>query len=182
LGPSGPVVPENFIRADSRDEAESAHHPAQCLQSSSCLGRLSPTVQVEASAGSREAISPASAQYRPDACTAPPAASWECSGVVGMDDLAVANLLGLSRIAQPETILRWHRAGFRAYWRWKSRGRPGRPRVSLELRDLIHQMSKENPLWDAPRIHGELLKLGFKIAESTVSKDMVQHRGPPSQT
>jgi len=92
------------------------------------------------------------------------------------------NLLGLSRIVQPDTILLWHRAGFRGYWRWKSRGRPGRPRVSRELRDLIHQMSKENPLWGAPRIHGELLKLGFKIAESTVSKYMVQHRGPPSQT
>src|SRR2546429_7167125 len=80
------------------------------------------------------------------------------------------SLLGLSRIVQPDTILRWHRAGFRAYWRWKSRGRPGRPRVSRELRELIQWMSKENPLWGAPRIHGELLKLGFEIAESTVSK------------
>ena len=66
-------------------------------------------------------------------------------------------LLGLSRVVQPDTILRWHRAGFRAYWRWKSRGWPGRPRVSRELRDLIRRMSKENPLWGAPRIHGELL-------------------------
>src|SRR6516162_8974999 len=79
-------------------------------------------------------------------------------------------LLGLSRVIQPGTILRWHRAGFRAYWRWKSRGRPGRPRVSRELRELIQRMSKENPLWGTPRIHGELLKLGFEIAESTVSK------------
>jgi hypothetical protein len=77
------------------------------------------------------------------------------------------SLLGLSRVVQPDTILRWHRAGFRAYWRWKSRGRPGRPRVSRELRELIQRMSKENPLWGAPRIHGELLKLGFEIAEST---------------
>src|SRR6516165_6261957 len=60
------------------------------------------------------------------------------------------SLLGLSRVVQPDTILRWHRAGFRAYWRWKSRGRPGRPRVSRELRALIRRMSKENPLW-APR-------------------------------
>jgi transposase InsO family protein len=92
------------------------------------------------------------------------------------------SLLGLCRVVQPDTILRWHRAGFRAYWRWKSRGRPGRPRVSRELRELIQRMSKENPLWGAPRIHGELLKLGFEIAESTVSKHMIQRRGPPSQT
>jgi len=92
------------------------------------------------------------------------------------------SLLVLSRVVQPDTILRWHRAGFRAYWRWKSRAQPGRPRVSLELRELIRQMSKENPLWGAPRIHGELLKLGFEIAESTVSKYMIRHRVPPSQT
>src|SRR3984893_17924430 len=91
-------------------------------------------------------------------------------------------LLGLSRVVRPDTILRWHRAGFRAYWRWKSRGRPGRPRVSRELRELIQRMSKENPLWGAPRIHGELLKLGFEIAESTVSKYMIRRQGPPSQT
>ena len=64
------------------------------------------------------------------------------------------SLLDLSRVVQPDTILRWHRAGFRAYWRWKSRARPGRPRVSRELRELIQRMSKENPLWGAPRIHG----------------------------
>jgi transposase InsO family protein len=92
------------------------------------------------------------------------------------------SLLGLSRVVQPDTILRWHRAGFRTYWRWKSRGRPGRPRVSCELRELIRQMSTENPLWGAPRIHGELLKLGFEIAESTVSKYIIRRRGPPSQT
>src|SRR5215475_9703889 len=91
-------------------------------------------------------------------------------------------LLSLSHVVQPDTILRWHRAGFRAYWRRKSRGRAGRPRVSRELRELVRQMNKENPLWGAPRIHGELLKLGFEIAESTVSKYMIQHRGPPSQT
>ena len=92
------------------------------------------------------------------------------------------SLLGLSRVVQPDTILRWHRAGFRAYWRWKSHGRPGRPRVSRELRELIRRINKENPLWGAPRIHGELLKLGFEIAELTVSKYMIRHRGPPSQT
>jgi transposase InsO family protein len=92
------------------------------------------------------------------------------------------SLLDLSRVVQPDTILRWHRAGFRAYWRWKSCSRPGRPRVSRELRELIQRMSKENPLWGAPRIHGELLKLGFDIAESTVSKYMIRRGGPPSQT
>jgi transposase InsO family protein len=92
------------------------------------------------------------------------------------------SLLGLSHVVQPDTILRWHRAGFWAYWRWRSRSRPGRPKVGRELRELIQRMSKENPLWGAPRIHGELLKLGFEIAESTVSKYMIQRRGPPSQT
>jgi transposase InsO family protein len=92
------------------------------------------------------------------------------------------SLLGLSRVVQPDTILRWHRAGFRAYWRWKSRAHPGRPPVSRELRDLIHRMRRKNLLWGAARIHGELLKLGFEIAKSTVSKDMIRHRGPPSQT
>ena len=66
------------------------------------------------------------------------------------------SLLGLACVVQPGTILRWHRAGFRAYWRWKSRGRPGRPRVSRELREMIRRMCKENPLWGAPRIHGEV--------------------------
>ncbi len=77
------------------------------------------------------------------------------------------NLLGLCQVVQPNTILRWHRTGFRAYWRWKSRRQAGRPRVGRDLRELIVRMSKENPLWGAPRIHGELLKLGFEVAEST---------------
>jgi hypothetical protein len=92
------------------------------------------------------------------------------------------SLLDVSRVVQPATILRWHRAGFRAYWRRKSQSRVGRPRVSRELRELICRMSKENPLWGAPRIHGELLKLGYEVAESTVSKYMVRRRGPPSQS
>jgi transposase InsO family protein len=92
------------------------------------------------------------------------------------------NLLTLSRVVRPDTILRWHRAGFRAYWRWKSRDQPGRPKIDRELRDLIRQMCKQNPLWGAPRIHGELRKLGFELAESTVSKYMIRRRGPPSQT
>ena len=85
-------------------------------------------------------------------------------------------------IIRPDTLVRWHWAGFRCYWRWKSRGRVGRPRVDYELRGLIRRMNAENPLWGAPRIHGELLKLGFHVAQSTVAKYMAKRRGPPSQT
>ena len=86
-------------------------------------------------------------------------------------------------IVKPETVVRWHRQGFRLYWRWKSaRGKPGRPKVERELRDLIRCMSKDNPTWGAPRIESELALLGFEVAESTVSKYMVRERKPPSQT
>src|SRR6202040_4030335 len=84
-------------------------------------------------------------------------------------------------IVRPETLVRWHRAGFRCYWRWKSRRRGGRPRIETDLRALIRQMSIENSLWGAPRIHGELLKLGFSVAQSTVAKYTVKRREPPSQ-
>src|SRR3979490_1087597 len=84
-------------------------------------------------------------------------------------------------IIRPETLVRWHRAGFRRYWRWKSHRRGGRPQIETELRALIRQMSTENLLWGAPRIPGELLKLGFSIAQSSVAKYMVKRRGPPSQ-
>src|SRR3989441_11654140 len=92
------------------------------------------------------------------------------------------SLLGAAQVVQPETILRWHRAGFTAYWRWKSRKRAGRPKIDRELRDLIRRMSRENPLWGASRIHGELLMLGFEVAQSTVSKYMARPPKPPSQT
>ena len=92
------------------------------------------------------------------------------------------SLLDISRVVKPETILRWHRSGFKTYWRWKSRNRAGRPKVGRELRDLIRRMGRENPLWGAPRIHGELLMLGFEVAQSTVSKYMVRGRRPPSQS
>jgi len=86
-------------------------------------------------------------------------------------------------IVQPETVLAWHRAGFRLFWTWKvRRGQPGRPVISREVRDLIRKMCRENPGWGAPRIHGELLKLGIDIGESSVSKYMVRGRKPPSQT
>ena len=84
-------------------------------------------------------------------------------------------------IVQPKTVVRWHRAGFRFYWRWKSRRRAGRPVVSIEVRQLIREMSIENPLWGAPRIHGELLKLGINVGQTSVAKYMARRRGPPSQ-
>jgi transposase InsO family protein len=86
------------------------------------------------------------------------------------------------QVVKPETVLRWHRAGFRAFWRWKSRRRTGRPTIDRDLRDLIQRMSQENPLWGASRIHGELLMLGFQVAQSTVSKYMARGRRPPLQS
>ena len=84
-------------------------------------------------------------------------------------------------IVRPETLVRWHRAGFRWYWRWKSRSLGGRPKIDAELRALIRRMSAENPLWGAPRIHGELLKLGFEVAQSSVAKYIGKRCGPPSR-
>jgi hypothetical protein len=91
------------------------------------------------------------------------------------------SILQLVTVVQPETLVRWHRAGFRLYWRWKSGLRGGRPQIETDLRALIRQMSMENQLWGAPRIHGELLKLGYEVAQSTVAKYMVKRRRPPSQ-
>jgi transposase InsO family protein len=91
------------------------------------------------------------------------------------------SILKVLTIIRPETLVRWHRAGFRCYWRWKSRPRGGRPQIETKLRVLIRRMSMENPLWGAPRIHGELLKLGFEVAQSSVAKYMFKRRGPPSQ-
>jgi transposase InsO family protein len=91
------------------------------------------------------------------------------------------SILKVVTIVQPETLVRWHRAGFRRHWCWKSNSRGGRPRVEIEPRALIRQMSRENQLWGAPRIHGELLKLWFSVAQSTVAKYMVKRCGPPSQ-
>ncbi len=92
------------------------------------------------------------------------------------------SLLSAVQVVQPETILRWHRAGFKVFWRWKSRNRAGRPKIDRGLRDLIQRMSNENRLRGASRIHGELLMLGFEVAQSTVSKYMMRVRNPPSQT
>ena len=86
-------------------------------------------------------------------------------------------------IVKAATVIAWHRKGFRLFWTWKIRhGKPGRPGVSHEIRELIRTMSRENPIWGAPRIHGELLKLGIDIGETSVSKYMIRRRSPPSQT
>jgi hypothetical protein len=90
-------------------------------------------------------------------------------------------ILKVLTIIRPETLVRWHRGGFRGYWRWKSRPGGGRPQIDTELRVLVRRMRVENPLWGAPRIHGELLKLGFEVAQSSVAKYMVKRRGHPAR-
>jgi hypothetical protein len=107
--------------------------------------------------------------------------SGDCAFMVWMVRLW-PSLLGVVRVVQPETVLRWHRAGFRIYWRWKSRKRVRRPRIEQGLRDLLRRMSQEDPLWGASRIHGELLMLGFEVAQSMMSKYMTRGRRPPSQS
>ena len=92
------------------------------------------------------------------------------------------SVLNAVTIIRPETIVRWHRTGFRLYWRWKSRSRGGRPRIPGEIRRLIREMSLANRLWGAPRIHGELLKLGIEVAQSTVAKYMARGGRGRSQT
>ena len=91
------------------------------------------------------------------------------------------SVLDALTIVRPETVIRWHRAGFRAWWRWKSRPRGGRPKALLEIRRLIRDVSLANPLWGAPRIHGELLKLGIDVGQTTVAKYMPRVKRPPSQ-
>jgi putative transposase len=88
--------------------------------------------------------------------------------------------LEVMMLVKPATVVQWYRQGFRLFWRWRSRS--GRPSVEREIRDLIRQMSNANPLWGAPRIHGELLKLGITVSQATVAKYMVRRRGTPSPT
>src|SRR5882672_6869053 len=85
-------------------------------------------------------------------------------------------------LVKPETVVAWHRRGFRLFWTWKSRRRTGRSAVSADVRALIRELSTMNPLWGAPRIHGELQKLGISVSQSTVAKYMRRHPRPPSQT
>src|SRR3979490_1366978 len=91
-------------------------------------------------------------------------------------------VLNAVTIVQPETVIRWHRTGLRLYWRWKSRSRGGRPKAPIEVRHLIREITLANRLWRAPRIHGELLKLGVEVAQSTVTKYMARRGRGPSQT
>jgi transposase InsO family protein len=100
--------------------------------------------------------------------------------LIGLYRLA-PQVLDALKIIKPQTLLRWHRAGFRAYWRWKSRPLGGRPSVPADIRRLIREMSLANPLWGAPRIHGELLKLGIDVGQTSVAKYMARRRQPPSQ-
>ena len=93
----------------------------------------------------------------------------------------VPTTLAALTVVTPETVIRWHRAGFRAYWRLRSRSRRGRPKTAFEVRQLIRNMSIANPLWGAPRIHGELLKLGIDVGQTTVAKYMARRRRRPSQ-
>ncbi len=106
--------------------------------------------------------------------------SIDCLVFAGLYRLA-PGVLDALKIVGPETVIRWHRAGFRAYWRWKSRPRSGRPKTPLEIRQLIREISLANPLWGAPRLHGELLKLGIDVGQTTVAKYMARGRRPPSQ-
>src|SRR5882757_3205488 len=92
------------------------------------------------------------------------------------------SVLSAISVIEPKTVIRWHRMGFRLYWRWKSRSRGGRPQIPGEIRHLIREMSLANRLWGAPRIHGELLKLGIEVAQSTVAKYMAKSGRGPSQT
>jgi len=91
------------------------------------------------------------------------------------------SILQVLTIIRPETLVRWHRTGFRGYWRWKSRSQGGRPQIDTEPRVLIRRMSTENPFGARRAFHGELLKLGFSVAQSSVAKYMVKRRGPPGQ-
>src|SRR5580698_3268555 len=86
-------------------------------------------------------------------------------------------------IVKPETVIGWHRAGFRLYWRWRSRPRGGRPKISEEIRGLVRRLAEENPGWGAPKIHGELLKLGVTVSERSVARYLrsVKHRGDPDK-
>lgn len=91
------------------------------------------------------------------------------------------SVLNALTIVKPETVIGWHRVGFRAYWRWKSKSGRGRPKTPLEIRQLIRDISIANPLWGAPRIHGELLMIGIDVGQTTVAKYMARWRKPPSQ-
>jgi hypothetical protein len=162
------VVPENSIRSDSRGEAESAHHPMRCLRSSTYLGRMSPTCSSRgAGLKSRTFFCH---QLNIALRRRPPRLRLRGSdrALLVLMTRLWPSLLGLARVVKPATILRWHRAGFRTYWRWKSRGRAGRPRIGRELRDLIRRMNNESRTHlsldkDAP-LHRAVQRCGTIVA------------------
>jgi hypothetical protein len=157
--------------------------PSSSAQRTSRIGRsgvVGPQISSCTSIGERRAATP----------TRCPAAFSEAAKLTPVDRCLWAWLSQVWNdwrssllIVQPETVIAWHRKSFLLFWPWKvQHALPGRPPVSMEIRQLIRKMSRENPLWGAPRIHGELLKLGIDVAETSVSKYMVRHRRPPSQT
>jgi hypothetical protein len=138
------------------------------------------TVQIARRSRSRDGVSPPTAT-RPEAIRASQAQVRTADRLIFVWLYRLCpSLLGAAVIFKPETLVRWHRSGFRLYWRWKSQRRVGRPAVPNDIRDLIRTISRNNPLWGAPRIHGELLNLGIDIAQSSVAKYMPRRRGPPS--
>jgi len=145
------------------------------------LVRLDRTVQVAGCVGSRDP-GPSTPTQRAARKSPKQLAFGNIDRLVfaGLYRLAPGTLDAL-KILKPQTVIRWHRAGFRAYWRWKSRPRGGRPKTRTDIRQLIRDMSAANPLWGAPRIHGELLKLGIDVGQTTVAKYMARRRQPPSQ-
>ena len=136
---------------------------------------LAVAVQDAGAAGSRDRAAAASIECAASARTLE--AEADGGGPIALRLALSPVSVGVERrrsIVQPETVIRWHRTGFRLYWRWKSRTRGGRPKIPVEIRRLIREMSLANRLWGAPRIHGELLKLGIEVAQSTVAKYMAR--------
>src|SRR3989442_304371 len=121
------------------------------------------------------------ATRRVEGAPAAAAAHGDGPDVLGRAVEALEELRNSLQMVRPETVVGWHRQGFRRYWAWKSQRRRGRPAIRTERRDLIRRISRANPLWGAPRIHGELLKLGLTVSQATVSKYMLRPRRPPSQ-
>src|SRR5438552_16791309 len=123
----------------------------------------------------------ATTSRRVEGAPAAPTADGDGPALLGGAVEAVDERRSSLQVVRPETVVRWHRQGFRRYWAWKSRHRRGRPAIGTEVRDLIRRMSRANPLRGTPRIHGELLKLGLTVSQATVSKYMPRQRRPPSQ-
>ena len=141
-----------------------------------CAGRL---VSFESAAGGGDPGSPAADQCAAEQIPKRFAFSnLDRLVLVGLWRL-VPGIVDALSIVQPETVVRWHRAGFRSFWRWKSGRRGGRPGVPVEIRQLIRDMSLANPRWGAPRIHGELLKLGIDVGQTRVAKYLAREGKSP---